>query len=228
VKRPTQIPRYADACLKALSASGLGGRLSLGGAFGLAHYFEYRSTRDLDAWWVEPLSAGEQAEVIRTTSDALVRFGQVRVRSWGDVVSIELAREGKVVFSFQIARRSTQLARTAASPWRGIRVDSLADLVASKMVALVERGAPRDFRDIYSLCRARRSSISRCWELWKLRQLRSGEDASQGRARVAIRTHLARIEQARPLSQIADLSERDAAGQLREWFVKRFLHGLED
>jgi hypothetical protein len=45
---------------------------------------------------------------------------------------------------------------------------------------------------------------------------------------VAIRTHLARIEQARPLSQIADLSERDAARQLREWFVKRFLHGLED
>jgi predicted nucleotidyltransferase component of viral defense system len=30
-------------------------------------------------------------------------------------------------------------------------IDSFGDLVASKMVALVERGAPRDFFDIFTL-----------------------------------------------------------------------------
>lgn len=226
MQRPKLVSEYAQACLEALSASGCGRWLSLGGAFGLAHYFEYRATHDIDAWWVEPVAGEDRQRVIRTLEEVLRPFGQVHTRSWGDVVSVELTQQGKTAFDFQIARRSAQLEPPVPGPWPGILVDTFADLVASKMVALVERGAPRDFRDIYMLCQSGQCDVTRCWELWGERQRLAGEDADPRRARLAIRTHLARIEQARPLSQVADLQERTAAEQLRTWFTAEFLHGL--
>jgi len=56
------------------------------------------------------------------------------------------------IFSFQIARRSAQLHPSTTSPWEGVLLDSFEDLVANKMIDLVERGAPRDFLDINRLC----------------------------------------------------------------------------
>lgn len=149
-------------------------------------------------------------------------------RSWRRCGEAPDSKQGKTVFSFQIARRSAQLAALVPGPWAGIMVDSFADLVASKMVALVERGAPRDFRDIYMLCQSGQCEVARCWELWQDRQRLAGEDTDQKRASLAIRTHLVRIEQARPLRQIADQQERLAAGQLRAWFTEEFLHDMAD
>jgi len=195
----------------------------LGGAFGLAHYFEYRTTHDVDAWWIEPVSQEERKEIIRILEDALRAFGEVRTRAWGDVVSVELRQQEKTVFSFQIARRSVGLQEPVPSPWPGgIRVDSLDDLVAGKMAALVERGAPRDFRDIYMLCQRGEFTPARCWELWRERQQRAGEDFDLQRAVIAIETHLARFEQARPLENIADAEQRTAAEHLRTWFRTEF------
>ena len=151
-RRPEHPPEYAQVCLQALTDHSLGSRISLGGAFGLMHYFEYRSTHDVDARWAPDSTSAEQREVVAVLEDALEAFGPVRTRSWGDVVSIELQPSGKQVFSFQVARRSAQLEPSTPSPWEGILLDSFDDLVASKMLALVERGAPRDFLDIYNLC----------------------------------------------------------------------------
>jgi predicted nucleotidyltransferase component of viral defense system len=50
--------------------------------------------------------------------------------------------------------------------WIDVPLESLSDLVASKMNDLVERGAPRDFLDIYTLCQAEVLSIDECWALW--------------------------------------------------------------
>ena len=223
-QRPGQVSEYAQACLNALSSSAYGQRISLGGAFGLAHYFEYRTTYDVDAWWIEPVSHEERQHIVQILEGALRSFGEVRTRAWGDVVSVELRQQGKTVFSFQIARRSAQLQAPVPSPWPGgIRVDSFDDLVASKMAALVERGAPRDFRDIYMLCQRGQCDVARCWELWQERQRLAGEDMDRKRAAVAIETHLARLEQARPLVNIADAEQRAGAEQLRAWFRVEFL-----
>lgn len=54
--RPTHIPVYADVCLQALAEYNLGAKISLGGAFALLHYLDYRSTLDVDAWWTENAS----------------------------------------------------------------------------------------------------------------------------------------------------------------------------
>jgi hypothetical protein len=109
-----------------------------------------------------------------------------------------------------------------------ILLDSFVDLIASKMVALVERGAPRDFRDIYEVCQAQLTAPMECWQWWEQRQLLSGSDADHYRARLAVETHLARIAQHRPLEHINEPSQRQAAQQVRRWFLTEFLDALSD
>ena len=226
-RRPKHISEYAVACLEALVAHGLADRISLGGALGLLHYLDYRPTYDADAWWAADVSREERKQVVDVLESTLQASGQVRVRSWGDVVTVELAQGGATVFSFQIARRSAQLEAPALAPWIAVPLDSFADLVASKMVALVERGAPRDLRDIYMLCQAKLVEPATCWDLWRRRQALAGSDVDTSRARLAIETHLARIAQHRPLEQIADPDSRRDAERVRVWFHRELPDALQ-
>lgn len=225
-QRPRHMSDYAEACLQALATGKLGEKISLGGAFGLLHYLDYRFTHDVDAWWVPAATAEGQRQVIDAIKAALSPFGQVKTRAWGDVISVELMRGGKTVFSFQIAHRSAQLEPSVPARWTDVLLDSFPDLVASKMVALVERGAPRDFRDIYALCQADLTTLQQCWELWRRRQRLAGSDTDSARARLAIETHLARIAQHRPLAEIDDPKKQAEAEQVRTWFAKEFLDAL--
>jgi hypothetical protein len=225
-KRPKMLPLYAERCLQALVKEGLGDKLSIGGAFGLMHYFEYRPTHDVDAWWVEGATEAERRRVIELVETVLRPFGMVRTRIWGEVASVELSIDSKVAFSFQIAVRSAQLEESQTSPWGDILLDSFSDLIASKMVALVERGAPRDFRDIYMLGINRIISPAECWQLWQRRQDLTGSDKDTERARLAIETHLARIEQHRPLSEISDEAARQEAKETRSWIKDKLLSAV--
>jgi nucleotidyltransferase AbiEii toxin of type IV toxin-antitoxin system len=226
--RPSQLSPYAERALQALADAGLGHRISVRGALGLQHYLEYRFTNDVDAWWEPSTSAEDRSRVIQIVESALREWGETRTRQWGEVVSVELRQDGKVVFSFQIASRSAQLEPTERVPWTDVSLDSLPDLIASKMVALVERGAPRDFRDIHALCAANFTSASECWALWRRRQEQAGSDPDPHRARLAVETHLARITQHRPLESIADASQREEAERVRTWFAKELLDALLD
>nr|HID14953.1 hypothetical protein [Anaerolineae bacterium] len=225
-RRPTHMPDYAEACLQALAANRLGEMISLGGAFGLLHYLDYRPTHDVDAWWVPSATEEDRRQVVHVVEATLRSFGQVKTRTWGDVVSVELMREGKTVFAFQVARRSAQLEPSTPAPWTNVLLDSFPDLLAGKMVALVERGAPRDFRDIYMLCQAGLTTPQRCWELWRRRQQLAGSDTDSVRARLAVETHLARIAQHRPLSAITDPAKRAEAEEVRRWFAQELLDAL--
>jgi hypothetical protein len=221
---PSAVSPHARSCLDAIAAAGLGSSISIGGAFGLSHYLEYRTTHDVDAWWTEAATPDVRRRVVDVIEDTLRGSGSVRSRSWGEVTSIELSQEGRTVFGVQIADRSARLQPLEPGPWPGgIQIDSLDDLVASKMVALVERGAPRDFRDIHALCGAGLVDPARCWRLWEDRCTAAGEAADPLRARLAIRSHLARIETSRPLESIADHGQRELASQLRRWFKREFL-----
>jgi hypothetical protein len=226
--RPTHLSEHAERTLQALAAVGLGHAISVGGALGLLHYLDYRSTHDVDAWWVPETSTQERERVLQVIRDALQPSGDIRTRKWGEVVSIELVVGGKTVFSFQIADRSAQLEPSSTLSWADVSIDSLNDLVASKMVALVERGAPRDFRDIHTLCRSGLKTAEDCWSLWRLRQQRAGSDTDAHRARLALATHLSRIAQHRPLGGISDPDERAEAEALRTWFSKEFPDALLD
>ncbi len=150
--RPAHVSEYAETCLQAIAAHGLGEKISIGRAFGLIHYLDYRPTYDVDAWWMPVATGQERQRVVEVIEKALRHSGRVYVRSWGDVVSIELEIQDKNVFSFQIAQRSAQLRPSILVPWTSVLLDSLHDLIAGKMTALVERGVPRDFRDIFAIC----------------------------------------------------------------------------
>lgn len=226
--RPSNLSRYAQICLQALVDAGLSRRLSLGGAVGLFHYLDYRTTHDVDAWWYETTTEQQKRDVVKVLTAALSEFGRVGVRSWGDVTSVELFQDDKTVFSFQIATRTVRLQDTISAGWIDIPLDSLPDLAAAKMVALVERGAPRDFLDIYSLCDAGLLNVEECWSFWQQRQAMSGSDADLSRARLAIETHLQRIALHRPLEKIADAEQREQARRVREWFYNIFLQGKNE
>jgi hypothetical protein len=223
---PAHTPEHARTVLLALSLSGLGEKISVGGGLGLLHHLDYRPTNDVDAWWVSSTTVEDQRRVIEAVEAALRPFGQVRQRAWGDVISVELLRENRVAFSFQIARRSAQLSPPTRAPWGDVLLDSFSDLVAGKMVALVERGAPRDFRDVYALCQAGLTTPQECWGFWERRQELAGSDTDRGRARLAVETHLMRIAQHRPLAGIADPAQRAEAERVRRWFSEEFLNAL--
>jgi hypothetical protein len=129
--RPTHLSDHAGVCLEALAREGLGDQISLGGALGLLHNIDYRPTHYIDAWWSPSATEQRQEEAIRAVKHALEPFGQVHMRTWGDVVSIELMSDGAVAFSFQIAKRSAQLCAPEPAPWTDVLLKSFPDLVAS-------------------------------------------------------------------------------------------------
>lgn len=226
ISKPAKIDEFALACLESLKNSALGKYIVLGGAFGLAHYHEYRTTKDIDAWWTEDAGEKEKERLINLLEGILKTFGKVVVRRFGDVVSVDLRQGNQVVFNFQIAGRSALLKAPSESPWPPIALDSFEDLVASKMTALIERGAPRDFLDIYELCRQRLTTVAQCWELWEEREKKRGvaspnlELGCEG-----LLLHLSRIEKTRPLESINDLTQRKHAREVRNWFKHEFCKG---
>ena len=76
-KHSTNIPRLAEVCLQVLVDKWLNDKGSLGGAFGLLHYLNYRSTHDVDAWWNEQITTSEKEQVINAIKTVLSRHGQV-------------------------------------------------------------------------------------------------------------------------------------------------------
>ena len=75
-------------------------------------------------------------------------------RRFGDTESWELLRDGTKIFSFQIASRTLRLEPSVPSPWPPLLIETFVDNVASKMNALVQRGATRDFTDTRQLVTA--------------------------------------------------------------------------
>lgn len=138
----------------------------------------YRDTFDLDAWWaVSP--TGPANALLDESMQAVARRHGLACgrRSWGETVSLELMDGPRKMFSLQIAPRDRYLDATLVAAWSPVRIESLRDNVASKMTALVERGAPRDLRDIHELCRRGLVFNAQCWELY--------EQKNPGRAPVA-------------------------------------------
>jgi hypothetical protein len=120
------------------------------------------------------------------------------------------------------------LRNTFLADWIDVSLDSFQDLVASNMVALVERGAPRDFRDIYVLCQSNLITPEQCWQLWQERQKLTDSDTETERVRLALETHLTRIALHRPLDKITDPAQKAEIEQIRNWFRKEFLDALLD
>jgi hypothetical protein len=78
--QPSHLSPYAQACLNALVNANLAERISIGGALGLFHYLDYRSTHDVDAWWAESLTEVQRKEVCQALERTLFAYGSVRTQ----------------------------------------------------------------------------------------------------------------------------------------------------
>jgi hypothetical protein len=216
---PTNLTPYARELLEALAGHPEAAEIVLGGGVAMSHYLEYRDTVDVDAWWrneANPLAR----RLARESMEALAARHalQFHLRTWGETESYELLREGRKVFSFQIGTRTRFIDVPLPASWPPLMIETLRDNVASKMTALVERGAPRDLRDIHELCTRGFLDVAECWHLWA--EKNPDRDPQEGRDKV--RFHVQRLHLRRPLESIQSPEARAGAAALRHWFNDSF------
>ncbi len=193
----------------------------IGGGIALKHYVDHRPTQDIDAWWK---SAREEND-LNLVREAMKRTAKahnlsLREKRFGATDSIELVDDkSRKVFSFQIAVRDKALDEPIDSAWPPLKIETLRDNIGSKMNALVQRGAPRDFVDIYELVASGLTTATECWELWAMKN----DEANIESAKALVAAHLRRLEGRRPLDSILNDAERSKAGLVRRWFSDAFL-----
>ena len=218
-KPPQNLNPFSRELLESLAGHAEAAEIVIGGGVALSHYLEYRDTVDLDAWWrttpnPEVLNFIERCMMALAAKHSL----DYRRRTWGETESLELLRGSQKQFSFQISKRSLYLDEAIPAAWQPIWIETLRDNVASKMTALVLRGAPRDFTDIYELCRLEIITTIDCWLLWS--EKNPGISVSEAKRKVI--TRLLMIETARPLDSIQPTTAREKAGLVRRWYHDTF------
>jgi hypothetical protein len=154
-RKPADLDSRIAALLEWMGAQSWAERIVLGGALALKHYVNYRTTYDCDAWWTPAATTQEKGRILSEVEAYMSRQNPqatILRQRWGDVDSVKILENDQAVFSFQIADRSVQLQPYQESGWGRLLIESLTDNVGSKMCALVERGAPRDFLDVFQVC----------------------------------------------------------------------------
>lgn len=59
----------------------------------MAHYYDYRSTKDVDAGWTEEATKEIEKSIIDVLDETSSPFGAVSIRRFGDVVSVDLSED---------------------------------------------------------------------------------------------------------------------------------------
>lgn len=211
---PSRLHDIAREILAELRDQPAAAALILGGGVALQHYCEYRDTKDIDAWWnPAPTQATESLLLDAMQKIAHRRGYSFAVRHWGDTQSYELQEQGRTIFSFQVAVRSVALDPPQPSSWPPLQIETLLDNLGSKMNALVGRGAPRDFLDLFTVVERGLATPTELWAAWA----RKNPVAEETPAKVKVLQRLQELEARRPLASIADPLERESAGHVRQW-----------
>lgn len=223
-EKPADLDPLAEELLTGLASGPGAASIVLGGHFALKHYCDFRKTHDVDAWWTSDCGEAVREQVRTVVREVMSKMAErhhleLRHRRFGDTESWELRREGRAVFSFQIADRTVQTEPYLPSPWPPIQIEAIAENVGSKMNALVLRGAPRDFVDIRHLVANGFLSVEECWQAWH----RKNPDLNLSDAKAEVARHLQELEARRPLDTISDSNERSKAAHTRAWFREHFL-----
>ena len=218
---PSNLNPFARELLEMLRGQPAARHIILGGGVALSHYHEYRETVDVDAWWVQISNQAEFEETVALLRTAMGALGErescdYSERKWGDTLSLELRRGSRKIFSFQISTRDVELEPPREAEWSPVKIEAFRDNLGAKMNALVERGAPRDFLDIATLCLAGIVTVGECWKAWRDKGSRRDGDE----AKFTVLRSLAEIEVRRPIQQFSD----PAASQ-RAIAVREFIHG---
>jgi len=226
---PADLDPLVRAMLESLRGNRHAATLVIGGGIALKHHIDYRSTHDLDAWWSAQSTAAEREEtlaVCRTIVQTVAHVNNLEYaeRQFGDVTSLELhdPTSHQAVSSLQVAQRDRYLSAPVPSTWAPVQLEALADTLASKMTALINRGAPRDMRDIYVVCQAGLTTVEELWQLWQ----RTHPGVRQADAALQIHRHLAALEARRPLASLPR-DAKAAAASTRQWLREQLAVSLD-
>jgi hypothetical protein len=222
-EQPSDLDPLAAEILEQLKNQDCCRILVLGGYFALKHYLNYRQTKDIDAWWSKSSSLVERQEAVQILRQAMIQVGainglELQERSSANTLSLELRQERSVVFSVQIADRDVELDPPVVSPYPPVQIETLKDNVGAKMNALVNRGAPRDFVDVYAIVTREMATVVELWQCWQLKN----ERLDMATARLQVLRHINSIEQRRPIEQIP-VEQREQATYVRRWVRQQLL-----
>lgn len=212
----TTLSPLAVKLLDSLGASLASEALEIGGGIALWHYSPHRQTNDIDLWWSE--ASDLAAEAIERS---VVEVAGAEGLDWMERVqqgypSWDLKSNGKTVFAIQVAVKRVQIYAPVASRWGHLKLETLAENVANKMCALVQRAAPRDFVDIATLLKGSAISPQECWRLWQLKN----PQGELKQAKVHLLKGLGGLTARRPIDSIQDLEERIRASETRDLISK--------
>lgn len=227
--RPKEIDPIADEMLAAFEGHPEAGSFVLAGYFALKHYLDYRPTRDVDAWWSMESLPPERAAAVELAKKTLQRIVDDRGlelvdRSWKAVTSLEVEQltaeqKKETIFSFQVAERDIQLEEPVQSSWPPLKLETLRENLASKMTALVKRGAPRDFVDIRMVVQSGIATVDQVWDLWQQRN--PGVDMNFAKAHVV--RSLSQIELRVPIDSVPE-HDRARISEARAWIRNELTH----
>jgi hypothetical protein len=216
---PQSLSPYAREILQLLAGHPEAAEIVIGGGVALSHYAEYRETFDLDAWWATAPTAAARHLIATSLQVVATRHGLFfHSRSWGETESFELTDGQRKIFSLQIAARDRFLDAPIEAAWPPVQIETLRDNIASKMTALVERGAPRDLRDIHHLCSRHLIDVDECWDLYRMKNPQHDPHEAAAKILYAIE----RLEMQRPLDTIPEARDRHEAATVRAWFREVF------
>ncbi|MBI2894013.1 MAG: nucleotidyl transferase AbiEii/AbiGii toxin family protein [Deltaproteobacteria bacterium] len=148
--RPPELSAWQVRVLDAVASSGLRDEVVFGGGAALAAvHLHHRRSDDVDFFLGREVEASELEPVARALARGTVR---VDIEVVPPRTSLVLRRPsgpvGKIDFAFYpydpVGRRTT---------WRGLVVESLADMTVNKVQAVLTREQVRDFVDLYFLLR---------------------------------------------------------------------------
>jgi hypothetical protein len=232
-KRPSKIDPLALEVLEKLRAHpNEAQNIVLGGYFALKHYIDYRSTADIDGWWRREISIEEREATIKRLRSIVAEVAEQngltikeRHRPASEVISFDFSQGNRARFSIQVAPRSIEIAQplTDRSPWSPIPIETFEDNIASKMNALVERGAPRDFQDIRAVVMSKLLSIDDAWALWQAKN----PTLTPTEGKIQVLKHIESIECRRPIEAIPE-EERKEVEAARNWIRNAFTRETGD
>ena len=218
---PRRLDPIVREMLEALHHQPAAATIVLGGGVAFKHYLDYRDTHDLDAWWSPDATLPERDAALITFRVLLRLIADrhglaVNERRFSEVVSLELHDPAKrqAICSLQLAYRDRFLGPPTPTIWPPLRIEAMTDTLASKMTALISRGAPRDMLDVYTACQQGLTTAGELWALW--------QDKNSGLrprdARHQLLAHVTALEARRPLASLPP-PEREAAGATRAWLA---------
>ena len=221
---PCELSPITWSILELLGQDDASAGLEIGGGIALWHYSPHRTTNDIDAWWLDESENARDA-IDRTMATVAVNYGlELSHRRQPGYESWDLKKQGKAVFAFQVARKSGRVEAPAKTTWGHLKMESFPENLASKMNALVQRGAPRDILDVATVLKIGLASIRECWCLWKKKR----PDVPTLEAQANILKYLNALDARRPLDSIADAHERAKAQESRSSIRRLATLEMED